>query len=498
MMKKNLLLVCFLLGSQIMVAQKKYQELTKEDYLEDFDLLVNIIERQHPNPYRFTSKEYFEEKVQNLRQDLEQNPSYAQFLLSSPLSYINDAHAGLTTDLIFFEDFSKQAHFFPFSTIVYNNKVYVNQFGQLIPHGAVLQQVNGREVSDLLESIQISSDGSIEAINSKDFSLYCSFIFSEEPYYDITYKIREQDQQEFQVRIKASDYSQSYYNSQKSILPIDLISYAYGIYGRELTSDTYCLTIKTFGFSEEYAYQKLSEFFAELNQKGIKNLVIDIRANGGGLLSNIALYYSFISKEKTFTNNYRYAAKVIDIQVRENLVDSNGRQLSDMDIKNMDNFMFQRYDYDQEKDYYFGNSRLDESYVENYPRDRNAFEGDVILLIDNNTVSAAAYFASLFKQNQRGIIVGQETRTCSNFTTASWFLNYKLPNTQTIVNLPRSEVFFNQQIDAIEQCSGVLPDYQVSDAMFVQSLKQVQDPDIELVLEILEKKKIQSKVIDSQ
>lgn len=497
MIKRSLLLICFLMGVPQVQAQKKHQELTKEDYLEDFDVLVNIIQKQHPNAYRFTTEQEFSENVERLRQELEQNPTYAQFLLSSPLSYINDAHSGLSTDLVFFEDFAKKANFFPFSTVVYNGKVYVNQFGQTIPQGAILVEVNGYKVEDLLQSIKISSDGGIQAINAKDFSLYCSFMFSERDTYEITYKLSEDATEDYHVILKAVDYSRSYYNSQKSILPIDLISYSYGIFAKELNEDTYCLTIKTFGFSEEYAYHKLNEFFADLNKKGVKNLVIDIRANGGGLLSNIPLYYSFISKDKTFSNKYQYATKVIDIQVRENLVDSNERQLSDMDIKNMDNFMLQRYDYDDQSQYYFGNSRLEENYLENYPRDRNAFDGNVILLIDNNTVSAAAYFASLFQQNNRGIIVGQETRTCSNFTTASWFLNYKLPNTQTIVNLPRSEVFFNQNIQEELQCRGVIPNYSVSEKLFVKSLKQAKDPDIELVLQLLEKEKMQQKVMQS-
>ncbi|MHC5202364.1 S41 family peptidase [Myroides sp. LJL119] len=486
MIRKSLWLVGLLLSCNFAFGQKKFEELTKEDYLQDFDVLVNIIKNQHPNPYRFNSEQNFNQDVGKLRDELENNPTYAQFLLSSPLSYIHDAHSGLSTDLIFFEDFSRQANFFPFSTVVYNNKVYVNQFGVDIPPGAVLERVNQVDVDQLLDQIKISSDGLIKAVNAKDFSLYCSFMFNQNSDYLIEYRPTPSSSELIQVKVKAVDYSRSYYNSQKSILPIDLISYSYGIFGRELNPDTYCLTIKTFGFSEEYAYHKLSTFFQELNQKGIKNLIIDIRSNGGGLLSNIPLYYSFISKDKTFKNTYRYATKVLEINVRENLVDGNGRQLSDMDIKNMDNFMYQRYDFDPLQEYYFGNNRLDESYVENYPKDRNAFQGNVILLIDNNTVSAAAYFATLFQENQRGVIVGQETRTCRNFTTASWFLNYKLPNTQTIVNLPRSEVFFNNNITQQDNCRGVIPDFSVNDKDFYDALIHAQDPDVKLALKVLQ------------
>lgn len=487
MIRKSLILASCLLSQLFVFGQKKFEELTKEDYLKDFDILVEVIKNQHPNPYRSTSAEDFEKTVTKLRKGLEEKPTYSNFLLSNPLPYIHDAHSGLSTDLIIFEDFSETIKFFPFSTTVYNNKVYVNQYNNFIPAGAILVKVNGEDVDDLLNRINISTDGNIDAVNAKDFSLYASLMFDSVDEYDIIYRENNTTTEEKEIKIPAVDYARSYYNSQKSILPIDLISYSYGIFSKKINDDTYALTIKTFGFSEEYAYHKLSNFFEMLHNKEIKNLIIDIRGNGGGLLSNIPLYYSFISKERTFKNKYRYATKVPEIVIRENLVDGSGRQMSDMDIKNMDNFMYQRYEKEEDGDYFFGNNRLDESYVENYPKDRKAYDGNVVLLIDNNTVSAAAYFASLFKENKRGMIVGQETRTCSNFTTASWFINYKLPNTQTIVNLPRSEVFFNNNISKEGNCRGVIPDFSVNEKLFYESLINAEDPEIKLVLDILEK-----------
>lgn len=312
---------------------------------------------------------------------------------------------------------------------------------------------------------------------------------SPEQEYKITYLDSLNAVESKEATLKAVNYARNYYNVQKAILPVDIISYSYGIYGQKVNDDTYCLTIKTFAFSEEFAYQKLSSFFEKINEEGVKNLIIDIRGNGGGYLSNIPLFYSFISQEKVFKNNYRYATKVIDINVRENLIDASGRQYSDMDIKNMNNFMFQRYDKSEVEgdEYYYGNNRLDESYVENYPRDRYFFEGNTMLLIDNNTVSAAAYFASLFKENKRGIIIGQETRTCSNFTTASWFINYKLPNTQTVVDLPRSEVFFNNSISTDKGCRGVLPDYTVDEKGFYRSILNEEDPELTFALDLLKR-----------
>ncbi|ALU27163.1 MULTISPECIES: S41 family peptidase [Myroides] len=488
MIKKGLLLIALLLSSSFVLGQKKYSELTKEDYLNDFDILINIIKKQHPNPFRTISEKDLDAKVAEIRKKLEENPSYANFLLSNPIPLIHDAHSSLSTDSTVFEDFTKETSFFPINTIVYDGKVFVNQHNPTIPVGSIITKVNDVKSEDYLKRINVTTDGSIEADDAKDFSFYVS-LMSPEQEYKITYLDSLNAVESKEATLKAVNYARNYYNVQKAILPVDIISYSYGIYGQKVNDDTYCLTIKTFAFSEEFAYQKLSSFFEKINEEGVKNLIIDIRGNGGGYLSNIPLFYSFISQEKVFKNNYRYATKVIDINVRENLIDASGRQYSDMDIKNMNNFMFQRYDKSEVEgdEYYYGNNRLDESYVENYPRDRYFFEGNTMLLIDNNTVSAAAYFASLFKENKRGIIIGQETRTCSNFTTASWFINYKLPNTQTVVDLPRSEVFFNNSISTDKGCRGVLPDYTVDEKGFYRSILNEEDPELTFALDLLKR-----------
>ncbi len=487
MIKQGLLLVTLLLSQCFVFGQKKYSELTKEDYLEDFDILINIVKNQHPNPYRVISEKDFDKKVADIRKNLEAHPSYATFLLSNPIPYIHDAHSSLSTDTTIFEDFTKETHFFPLATLVFNSKVFVNQHNPYIPAGSIIKTVNGVKASKILERINVSSDGEIKADDAKDFTFYISLMFPDAKEYVITYQEALDSEEIKEVTIDTVSYFRNYYNVQKSILPLDLITYSYGIYGREIDEDTYVLTIKTFAFSEEFAYQKLSTFFEKLKEKGVKNLIIDIRSNGGGYLSNIPLFYSFLSKEKVFKNSYRYATKVVDINVRENLIDGSGRQYSDLDIKNMNNFMLQRYDKSEDDEYYYGNNRLDETYVENYPRDRNVFEGNTILLIDNNTVSAAAYFASLFKENKRGVIIGQETRTCSNFTTASWFINYKLPNTQTIVDLPRSEVFFNNVGSKKGACRGVIPDYSVDETMFHAGLIEEKDPELTMALNLIKK-----------
>ncbi|MGG5507099.1 MULTISPECIES: S41 family peptidase [unclassified Myroides] len=258
-----------------------------------------------------------------------------------------------------------------------------------------------------------------------------------------------------------------------------------GIYGSQLNETTYMLTITSFNLSEEYAYYLLQNIFTEIKQKKLKKLILDIRDNAGGSLANIPLFYSFISQSKTFKNTYKYATKVPEIRVKNYLVDEDEKALNTNEIITLNNFMKQRFDKNEADGFYYGNNRLEEYYVEHYPQDKDAFEGEIVLIQNNNTISAAAYFASVFQANNRGVIVGQETGSCKNFTTAAWFLYYKLPNTGMLASIPRSEIFFNTQANDATSCRGVLPDYTLTGDQFQQGLHNTQDAELNLALSLL-------------
>jgi len=479
--------VLLLTLSSFVYAQQDLSTITKKEYLEDFDLLVEMIKKQHPNPYRFISEKEFESKVVQLRTKLQNQPTYVNFIMLNPAVLIKDAHISVTPDGLLFRDLEQTMNFFPFSISLFNGKAYVNQHIKELPVGTEIRRINKKSIEDIVASLPIPTDGAIPITELKEFSVFLSLLYPEAKEYKLEYNDNGTPRD---IIIKSTDYNSFYYNIAHAVLPVDVISGERLIEGRKLNEDTYLLTIKSFNLSEEYAYYYLNRIFAKIKKENIKHLVFDIRGNSGGLLSNIPLYYSFISKEKNFKNTYRYATKVIDIAMQKYLVDENERQITATDIASLNNFMYQRFDKAEDSEYYIGNNRLDESYVENYPQDRNAFQGEVVLLVDNGTISSAAYFASLFKENNRGAIVGSETGSCSNFTTAAWFLTYKLPNTGFTVNIPRSEIFFNDITRADnKECRGVMPDYTISNFEFQEGIVHTKDAELDQAVQVVEGKK---------
>lgn len=478
--------ICLLTLSFGGYAQQDLSTITKKEYLDDFDFLVEVIKKQHPNPYRFIGEKEFDTKADQLRLKLQHDPSYVNFILLNPAILIKDVHISVSPDGLLFRDLEQKMNFFPFSISFFSGKAYVNQHIKELAVGTEILRINGESIQDIITRLPIPTDGAIPITELKDFSIFLSILYPQAKEYKLEYNHNGMPRT---LKIQSTDYSSFYYNTAHAVLPVDVISSQRFIEGRKLNEDTYLLTITSFNLSEEYAYYYLNRIFEKIKKDGIKHLVFDIRGNSGGLLSNIPLYYSFISKEKNFKNTYRYATKVIDIAIPKYLVDENERQMTTTDIASLNNFMYQRFDKAEDSAYYIGNNRLDESYVENYPQDRNAFQGEVVLLVDNGTISSAAYFASLFKENKRGAIVGSETGSCSNFTTAAWFLNYKLPNTGFTVSIPRSEIFFNDITRADnKECRGVMPDYAVSNFEFQEGISHTVDAELEMAIQVVKGK----------
>lgn len=475
-MTKKVFILPMLLISMAGSAQYSISEINRDAYLKDFDIAVDIIKKQHPNPYRFHSKEVLVQKLDSLRREIEKNPTYINFHMNTPTKVLGDGHCSISTDYNYMEDFISKASFFPLATYVQNGNTYVNSNNRYnVEAGSRILKVNNKRISDIFRQIPKSADGNIK-VEDVDMSLYISYSNAKE--YEIDYETPSGRQKT--IKLNGINYSEFNYEMRHAILPIDVTS-GDGIYGYKLNPDTYYLAVKSFSFNENFFYERLKKYFQEMKNLKTKNLILDIRDNSGGAMSNVPLLYSFLSKRKLFNNSYKYGTKVVDINYKDYLIDSQtDRYYSESDIRDLDNFMHQRFDKSDNGDYYFGNTRLDDTYIKNYPRDGLFFDGKVILIINNRTFSAATYFASLFKNEKRGHIVGKETGSCSNFTTAAWFITYKLPNVKSTLSIPRTEIFFNSsENDNISKCTGVIPDYTLKTNYFLNAMKEQKDPELE-------------------
>jgi C-terminal processing protease CtpA/Prc len=153
----------------------------------------------------------------------------------------------------------------------------------------------------------------------------------------------------------------------------------------------------------------IDQFFGEIRKKGIQKLIIDVRGNEGG--NNPEKLYSYIAKQ----NSRNPDAK--------------------RDDKN--------------------------AYI---TPARNNFEGQVIVLANERSISAQETFVSIFKNNKRGFIVGQATPGCFKGLCGGKKHRLVMPNSRFEIRIPMhaSPRTYDAQVNYTEG-EGFPPDFRIEE-----------------------------------
>ncbi len=476
-----------LMATSAVAQQQPFTGFTRQDLKDDFIYAVDLLKRQHPNPYKFTDTVAFNRKMDSLMARLDKDPSLLSALRYSPVQLFNDVHLKLDYDEERVIDVFYGIHHFPLATTTFRDKIIVNAKGAAIPFGAEIISINKMPASKILSEIGYAtySDGFIRTGADRaatNLSLFISLIFPDAAGYEVVYRDFGA-KSPVTVQLKSVDAKTGYHNRNLGELPFNtFLKRAYVTKEYLDKESTAILTVLTFMLQENEMYKELSSFFEEVRKRNIGNVIIDIRSNGGGNPNMSALLYSFVAL-KPFDNVFNYRTKNIRLHDTENLLNGYGAKMGEEEIKQNDNFLKQRFDYDSAAGFYFGNARLTEGSITNYPPDKNNFKGNVYVLISGGTVSAATYFAALVKNNKRGTLVGTETGSGEASTTAAWFSTYTLPKTKSRLTVPMSEIYFMKAQQ--DNGRGCTPDKELSFEAFQQYIRANQDPEIQYTLDMI-------------
>lgn len=484
-----ILMLSLIVAIKLLPAQSVHSNspsISKEAIKADYKLALEILGRQHPNPYKFVDSIELQRQADSLLHLMDSAPDVYSSMQYSPIQLLHDVHTNLQWSDDVTKEIYQSVRFFPFPIVFERGHMLVNTKSGPIPFGSEIHCIDGMDIAQIIASLRSSSysDGFIETgIDriSSNFQLTWSLRNAHKSNYQITYTLPKQGKKQ-QVAIPSITAAQGFHSSRLAIHPINQLQRAYWVIGDyDEGTKTGRLTVNTFNLQEAVAYKEFSTFFREIKHRGYKNIVIDIRSNGGGNPAISALLYSFIALQP-FDNVYNYRTKTIDMVYPEYAIEG-GRAMSEDDITNTRNFLHQRFDLDTITSFYIGNTRLREGQVANFPPDKDAFQGNVYVLTGGGTVSAATYFASLVQKNKRGIVVGKETGSGEQSTTAAWFINYLLPKTKAILTVPMSELyFFNAQSD---NGRGVVPDKEVPLDKYIEYFLAGQDPEWSYVLTLI-------------
>ncbi|MCP2027261.1 hypothetical protein L1276_002418 [Flavobacterium sp. HSC-32F16] len=416
---------------------------------------------------------------------------------------ITDFEGSLHNDTTLPDDFEKKYSsgtvFFPYPVKIVNNQLLLNFKNTEIPAGSQIHSLNGIETKKLLSSFYkyYTTDG--YNITGKSigigsaFAKYFEFEYGPQKKFSVEYSLPNETQKRKKIILAVSNETRKQNFKNRHSLAIDSLQYSRAkdkYHFKVISEKTALLSIHTFLIGqnakdkEHLAYKKyLDSCFEYLSKNSeIKNLIVDVRNNGGGTDPNDIVTFSYLSA-KPYRENASAYVNFQEVPFSEYLVyeetETHKKQEEKKDFQDELKEEFPKL----ESGKYF----QDKKFNQLLQPDKNSFKGQIYLLISPRIASAGSLFASLTAGNTNAIVIGEETMGGYYGHNGHTPIEYELPNTKiktqfSIVNLEQNVPKKTNQIFG----RGIIPDYEVKQTL--EDFLQNKDTQFEYTLKLIEQK----------
>ncbi len=386
-----------------------------DEYKNDLDQLGNKLLEVHPNALKFISKDDFWKTIEEKKSLIKANTTYGEFIwhCSEIIANINCSHTSLNR---FFQESQMLpvSMRFPLQVRLVNEQLFVIDplnNGKNIKLKDEILSINGILINDLVDDIykHISSQGYITTAKKQFFNTWATAMIPYALQFPASYNVVIKGANKPINLDKAESFKDLFRDPSIRSCGEDLCL-------EVLNNNTALLTISSFNY---YPWNNLSVFtdfidksMKEINEKGVKNLIVDVRFNGGGSQqSAIHLLRYLVDKP------FKYYSKA-DFEGKTNKIDG-------------------------------------EEIIQPF---KDRFLGNQYFIIDGEGNSTTGHFMSLVKAFDLGIIVGEELGSnhfCSAGQTICRLSNTKLQYYVANNTHVSTATSFPDEI-------GILPDYYVT------------------------------------
>lgn len=466
----------------------------KQSFTADFDLFKNILEKAHAGLYKYHSKQQMDSLFSHYRGLIGNRTGLIPFYqyLSSILAYTGSLHDDISLPDSTEKKLLASKGFFPYPVKMVDGKLLINTDSGRIPAGSAIISINDQTTQDILPQLYkyyttdgFNITGKAQGINSQ-FPLFYRLEYGQQNQFAVVYKpVDKVDPVTVILQPVAwKDYA-ALYASRHSAIPDTTGSRTYSCTIID-SLRTAILTIRSFSLgsgssARHKAYRDfLRSNFAAFKEKGIENLVVDIRKNGGGSDPNDLLTFSYLAR-KPFKENEEAFTLFQTVPYKEFCTDDS-TDIADIE----ENF---RDEHNQLRD---GRYYQNPDYNRFWQPDSLAFSGKIYLLVGPAVASAASLFASMVKSEGSATVVGEETMGGYYGHTGHNSLSYQLPHSGisfsiSLVDLkqyvtPKKEIPFG---------SGILPDIRIGQSL--EDFMTNRDTVLNSVLEMIRKKTVPSR-----
>jgi C-terminal processing protease CtpA/Prc len=491
-----------LLFSNIVFGQTIDNAFPKKKMRKDLEIFKNIRLKANSGLYKYRTKQGIDSIYNWAEKEIEKSSTYLDFY--NIICQLTDFEGSLHNDTNFQSRYWKNLRkesfgYFPYPIKWVDGKWIINYENDEIPLGSEIVEINGVPFSKVLDNLYkyYTTDG--QNITGKrigirtHFSRYYRLHYGQQEKFQVTFKRNGSNLVEKKV-LKNLSYSEYYKNfNNRYSKPFDQIQYRdlkenekYKY--QQLDSLTGVLTIYTFSMGDEITQEHktylsfLDRIFSNIKNENIKNLIVDIRYNGGGEDPNDLVTYEYLT-QRNFSENKQAWINFKKIPYLKYIYSKIPRFLRPFGVGKY-NRTFQKEFPKEQKGKFYQDSTSNDHKIR-IPN-KNAFKGNIYLLISPRVASAGSLFAAMVAGNENTITVGEETMGGYYGHNGHTPLAYKLPKSKietffSVVNLeqdvPKKE---NQKYNR-----GIIPDYEVSQT-YEDYLNQ-KDTQINFVLDLIKK-----------
>lgn len=445
---------------------------------KDVDFTYSMLKRFHPNLYWYISKENLDYKFDSLKATITEplTPNQFYFKLSPVIASISEGHLRLRSlpkqytkaEQKIFK--TKKPLFALMEYKILGDRMFVKEnkqsLGNIKP-GTEILKINNENTADLIDKYKklYSSDGKNQTFQKYFMNLaFFNFYTLEHGFLDSAVLKTKFDNAITDVLIrrkKKSDKEISSEKDQPKITP------AQKIQDYDASSNTYNRSLKFLKRDSSIAYIKVKTFSATLAKKFYKEsfekiayarsgyLILDIRDNLGGSLSEINTLYSYLTDQK-FTL----------IKTPEMTSKTSGLHQNYFRGQSVFSSIFTAagYPFFLAGNYFLSSKKQDKYYFREFtsrptkPKS-NAFRGRIYVLVNGASFSASSIISAKLKHEKRAVIVGEETGGANDGTVSGVNNTVTLPNSR--LTLPIGLFLIRPNIEFENMGRGVIPDVAV-------------------------------------
>lgn len=467
------------------------RKFTPQQLQTDFTLFQNLLQTHHPGLYWYTSKDSMDYYFNHARQQLKDSMTEPEFrkILAWVAAKINCGHTTIRSSKAWskYSDTARISGMFPLSIKAWDEAVVItanlNRRDSILTRGTVITTVNGYSKSFLIDTMfqYISTDGynrthKYQSLSNRGFfgSLYTT-LFGLSDKYTIGYKESTGIEKNITIPVyrPAADTAgrsgtRTFRTTQPQPSREQLKQQRLNA-ARLLKIDTANQTamMDLASFAKGYG---LKGFFARsfrvMRQKNIGHLIIDVRSNGGGSVTNSTLLSRYVANAPFKFCDSLYAVK-------------KGSEYQRHIKGHFWNKLFISLLTRKRKDgnYHFG-------YFERHifrPKKRNHFDGKVYILTGGNSFSATTLFTGTVIKQDNVTVIGEETGGGA-YGNSAWLIpDATLPVTGIRFRLPLFRLVIDK--NAPKDGKGIQPE--VPSLPSIERIRNNTDFKVEKAMELI-------------